>query len=177
MQSDSVNDVKFLEMFESSRARIDSMALIHEQLYSSPDFDRIDLLVYIKNLCRNISDSLDKGYNNISMGLKIDKFVKNISFAIPFSLILNELISNIFKHAFPNNNNGNIIVNLNKNSKNEMVLRVSDDGIGLPDNIDINNTQSMGMQLITALAVQLHANVKVEINNGTIVELTFLNQE
>jgi PAS domain S-box-containing protein len=86
LQSDNINDKKVLEMFNSSRSRIDSMALIHEQLYSSPDFDRIDLSVYIKNLCRNIRDSLDQGLNVIELNMEIERIVKDINFAIPFSL-------------------------------------------------------------------------------------------
>lgn len=176
LQSDNINDKKVLEMFNSSRSRIDSMALIHEQLYSSPDFDRIDLSVYIKNLCRNIRDSLDQGLNVIELNMEIERIVKDINFAIPFSLILNELVSNAFKHAFPNNNNGNILIKFEFNSKKEMILSVNDDGVGLPENIDIYNTQSMGMQLISALAVQLNAKIQVNRNNGTLFELRFLNK-
>ena len=86
LQSDNINDKKVLDMFNTSRSRIDSMALIHEQLYSSPDFDRIDFLVYIKNLCRNIRDSLDKGLNVIELNMEIERIVKDINFAIPFNL-------------------------------------------------------------------------------------------
>ena len=86
LQSDNINDKKVLDMFNTSRSRIDSMALIHEQLYSSPDFDRIDFSVYIKNLCRNIRDSLDKGLNVIELNMEIERIVKDINFAIPFSL-------------------------------------------------------------------------------------------
>jgi two-component sensor histidine kinase len=176
LQSDNINDRKVLEMFEASKARIDSMALIHEQLYASPDFERIDLSVYIKNLCRNIRDSSDLDSNKIKLNLQVERFVKNINFAIPFSLILNELVSNAFKHAFPINKKGIILVNLQSNSKKEMVLSVSDNGVGLPKDLDIYNTQSMGMQLISALAVQLHAEIKVKKTDGTMFKLTFLNK-
>ena len=86
------------------------------------------------------------------------------------------MVSNAFKHTFPNNNNGNILIKFEFNSKKEMILSVNDDGVGLPENIEISNTQSMGMQLISALAVQLNAKIQVNRNNGTLFELRFLNK-
>ncbi len=174
LQSDSVTDSEVLDMFEASKARIDSMALIHEQLYTSPDFDRIDLTLYVNNLCNNLRASLDRHHDRIQLKLKIEKFVKDINFAIPFSLILNELVSNAFKHAFPQNGRGSIEVKLQTNPQKQMMLTVSDNGVGLPEDLDIHNTKSMGMQLISALAVQLHAKMNVNKTDGTAFELTFL---
>jgi len=121
---------------------------------------------------RDIQKSKELGQAGRNLGIRS----KDINFSIPFCLILNELVSNAFKHAFPNNNNGNILIKFECNSIKEMILTVNDDGVGLPKNIDIYKTQSMGMQLISALAVQLNAKIRVNRSNGTLFKLRFLNK-
>ncbi len=173
LQSHSLDDEKMIELLSASKSRIDSMALIHEQLYASPDFENIDLSVYVRNLCRYIRDYANIDPNNIKINLKIDSIVKNINFAIPFSLIINELISNAYKHAFPDNRSGEINLSIKRIKKDNMILTVNDNGLGLPKDIDIEKSQSMGMQLISALAQQLHAKININRDNGTTFEFVF----
>ncbi len=177
LQSHSLDDEKMLELLSASKSRIDSMALIHEQLYASPDFENIDLSVYVRNLCRYIRDYANIDPNSIKMNLKIDSIIKNINFAIPFSLIINELISNAYKHAFPDNRTGEINLSIKRIKKDKMILTVNDNGIGIPTDIDIDTSQSMGMQLISALAQQLHAKININRNNGTTFEFIFSGSE
>ncbi|MGD2247839.1 MAG: histidine kinase N-terminal 7TM domain-containing protein [Candidatus Methanofastidiosia archaeon] len=171
LQSQYIKDKKYAKMFKESQNRIRSMALIHEKLYQSENLADINFGEYIKTL----ASSLARSYGNIRVTLKIDveDVPLNIDTAIPCGLIINELIVNALQHAFPKNKKGVITVGVGT-LNHEIELKVSDNGIGLPDTVDVEQKQSLGLRLVAILAEdQLNGKIRVERNNGTTFWITF----
>ena len=173
LQSGYIKDKKYIEMLKESQNRIRSMAFIHEKLYQSKDLANIDFNGYIKNL----ADDLFRSYGaSISIALKTD--IEGVSLeidtAIPCGLIINELVSNSLKHAFPEDREGEIKIALRRTDRNEVELVVSDDGIGIPEDLDFRNTESLGLQLVTSLAEsQLQGKTELNRAKGTEFRIKF----
>ncbi|MBT3342692.1 MAG: HAMP domain-containing protein [Gemmatimonadetes bacterium] len=150
-----------------SRNRVRSMALVHEHLYQTEDLARIDLGEYLDELCRNLTLS----YGAVAQSVDVQTLVADVSFdvdtAIPCGLIINELVSNSLKYAFPDGRQGKLIVILRGLDEDAFELSVQDDGIGLPADIDIHDSPSLGLQLVTALSRQIHGAIEVDRSNGT----------
>jgi two-component sensor histidine kinase/predicted hydrocarbon binding protein len=166
LHSDQVNDVNFSKLVEDSQNRIISMALIHEMLYANSDLSRINLAQYTKSLF----EKLQSTYNRKSVRLKLkipQDFNYEIDNMIPMGLLMNEVFSNSFKHAFKEQK-GEISITVTKD-----MLRISDNGKGIPEKFLKKNTSSFGMQLIDLLAEQLGASVTIKTDNGTSIELKF----
>ncbi len=166
------NTDQALTAFKESRNRIYSIALVHEQLYKTDDFSRIDMKTYIQNISREIK-YIYAPEKEIHYDLHINDILLDVNHAIPCGLILNELITNAFKHAFPNTESGNISIWFKSVNKNGYEICVKDNGIGLPKDMDINNIESLGLNLITVLAKQIDGEIKVERNGGTTFVIRF----
>lgn len=183
LQSQSIKDPSAMEMFQESQHRIRSMALIHEKLYRSQDLARIDFGDYIRNLTSYLVRSYRRGLGPISLKINAQNVTLSIESAVPCGLIINELVSNALKHAFPIDAGGRkirqdgkpdeIIVELSLDSQNMATLAVQDNGVGFPDDVDYKNTDSLGMQLITTLTEQLDGTVTLNSNAGTEFSITF----
>ena len=171
LQSKSVEDEKTRELFRDSLNRVYSMALIHEKLYKSDKMTDIDFLDYIEGLSRNLF--LSFGASHVKLELDIEKINLNINTAIPLGLIVNEMLSNSLKYAFPDGKTGKIRIVLKRLNDSEFLLSVSDEGVGFPDNFDISNIDSMGLQLIKTLSKQLKADLKISGENGVSYTLRF----
>jgi PAS domain S-box-containing protein len=171
LQSNYVTDADALAMFGESQQRVKSMALIHEKLYQSEDFAHIDFSDYLTALTSDLSSA----YYRPSVRLVIDSSMTgvDITTAIPCGLIVNELVTNALKHAFPGEREGIITVNLRTNDAGTHVLSVSDDGVGFPEDLDFRNTTSLGLQLVTALVDQLDGTITLDRTNGTRFIITF----
>lgn len=192
LQSRYIKDEKYIEMFKESQNRIKAMALIHEKLYRSKDLANIDFNDYIKDLVNDLF--LSYKVSNCKVALKMD--IETVSFgidtAIPCGLIVNELVTNSLKYAFPGEKDGEITIFLHKiesstfaierdfklqdqDLKSEIFeLAVSDNGIGIPKDLDIRKTESLGLRLITNLAEkQLQGKVELDRNNGTKFQIKF----
>jgi len=145
------------------------MALIHEKLYDSKDFARIDLAGYVVALSQELFQSYKINSGKIDLIVQTDGAVYvDINKAIPCGLILNELISNALKHAFPSDGTGaiKIIINETKNTAMEIVVR--DNGLGLPDDVDIHAPRSVGLHLVNGLVKsQLDGQIEVRRDDGT----------
>jgi two-component sensor histidine kinase/ABC-type uncharacterized transport system substrate-binding protein len=165
------NDVK--ETYKESQNRVISMALIHEELYQSTELSRIDFGAYIKNLSMNLFSSYNVGLDRVKLELDVQHKEMVVDTAIPCGLIINELISNALKHAFPDNRNGSVRVTFREESEKQYHLEVADDGVGMPADLDINKTSSLGMQLITIIAGQLGGKVEVTRDEGTVFRINF----
>ena len=168
LQADKLVDKKYADMFKESEDRIRSMALIHEQLYQSKDFANIHFGEYIKSLAKGLFTSHGVDTNQIK--LKID--IKDVSFdlenAIPCGLIINELVSNSLKHAFPGERTGEIEISLHTINEVELELKVSDDGVGIPEDLDIRDAESMGLHIVRILAEQtLEGKMDSDKTEGT----------
>lgn len=172
-QSDYTQDPDTIKILEDSQHRIYSMALIHEKLYRSTDLARIDFDEYLENLLDNLAQSYANNHQNIELQLNINPVSLNVETAQPCGLIVNEVISNIFKHAFPERNNGKISVDLYERESGEIYLKIADNGVGLPANLNLENSESLGLELIVTLAQQLKGNLQLDRQEGTCFELTF----
>lgn len=173
-QAEFINNDQLTQALEESRNRIYSMALIHEKLYGSNNLVQIDFAEYIEQLV----DYLSETYNNINSNITVDLQLKPIFLSIetvnPCGLIINELISNAFKHAFPDGREGKIEVKLRTlEQTDKILLTVADNGVGLPPNLSFQNLDSLGMELIETLTTQLEGNLELFRENGTIFQLTF----
>lgn len=160
-----------INIFKDSQARVRSMALIHETLYQSNDLSSINLNNYVHKLVANILNCYNA--SNITSKIEIDNIALDIDTAIPCGLIINELLTNSAKYAFPNNN-GTIYIKLNeRNGNNELII--SDNGIGIPEHIDLKNVDTLGLKLVNTLVNQIKGTVEVNRNNGTTFTITFSN--
>ncbi len=174
LQSQYVKDKESLEMFKESRDRILSMAFVHEKLYQSEDLAKIDFDGYTRSMAQHLlrTCSIDPGAVRLSINCS-DMFL-SINDAIPCGLIINELISNALKHAFPEGEKGEITIDFYSNEDNRLTLVVSDTGIGLPEDIDISDAKTLGLQLISDLVDQLKGTLEIERDGGTAFRITFI---
>lgn len=172
MQSAYVEDEKSKRMFEESRNRIHSMALIHDRLYQHETLAKINFNSYIKDLVDHIKQSYTIVLNEITFSITSDDIFLDIKNAIPCGLILNELISNSCKHAFKDGQKGEIKIVCTKMS-DKFTMMVSDNGIGYDFQKELRESKSLGLTLIQALSEQVSGNVKTTSNNGTAYYLSF----
>jgi PAS domain S-box-containing protein len=172
LQSSYVKDQNTLDILKESQNRIKSMSFIHESLYHTENFSSIDFSDYILNLSKNLVHSY-RVYNElVDLKLDIGKVVLNLDQAIPCGLIVNELVSNALKYAFPGGSEGDISIKLEEIDK-MVFLHVADTGIGLPDGIDFRNTDSLGLQLVVTLVEQLEGEIELDTSNGTKYIINF----
>lgn len=171
LQTEAIKDPTDRALLKESQNRIKSMALIHEQLYRSSSLAAIDFKDYVNMLAAETMRSYAK--ENVGLELDIAPVQFNLDSAIPCGLIIHELLSNALKHAFPDQREGLIRIQLKSDNENTLILIVNDNGIGLPMGIDLNNTSSLGFQLIVTLTNQLQGNITVERNGGTSIVVTF----
>jgi len=175
LQIDSVEDEMILHLFEDSQRQIQSIAMVHEHLYSSEDLEHIDFSEYIKLLVENLCSSFQIYPGLIETSLNLKQINLDIDKAIPCSLIINELVSNSLKHAFPDISksdkapkNKNIIDIKACHLKNSNIqIIISDNGIGFPKNLDFRNTNTLGLQLVCSLVDQLKGSIKLSSKAGT----------
>ena len=173
LQSGYIKDKDALEMLGESRNRIQSMAIVHQKLYQSKDLSRIDFSEYIRQLLAHLFQVYKVDNNTIALNINTQSIKIGVDTAIPCGLIINELVSNSLKHAFPGVRKGNIDIVMKELSPDNFVLEVSDDGIGFPKDIDFRDTLSLGLQLIITLAEQLDGTIDKQDVNGTRFILKF----
>lgn len=174
LQAGYITDKKVLEVFKESQSRIRSMALIHEKLYQSRDLDKINFSDYVDSLISDLYKSYRSQLIRINIRCESQQIFLEIDQAILCGLVINELISNSVKHAFEGRDGGDILVKLINETDNYMIV-VKDNGIGFPEDIDIENTDSLGLQLVTSLTSQMGGKLEIKSENGTVVTITFRN--
>lgn len=173
LQSRVVADDATRRMFQESQNRIHSMALLHESLYQSNNLSRIDFPEYIRQLAAHLFHSYGVPADRIHLRTDLDRLYLNLDAAVPCGLIINELISNSLKYAFPDGRQGEVRVELREQPDHTARLVVSDNGIGLRSDIDWETARSLGLRLVRTLADQLGAKLEVQSREGTTVQLTF----
>jgi len=174
LQADYIEDKKYFDIFKESQNRIMTMSLVHEKLYKSKDFTKINFKDYIHNLANAVFQSYSGRSSNILLNLNIENLDLGIDSAIPCGLIINELVTNSIKYAFPGEKKGEIKIVLNKIDENEYELKVSDNGIGIPEDIDIMKTETLGLHLISMLAEdQLSGKINLDRSKGTEFTIRF----
>lgn len=168
MQSEFIQEEQLKSYFTESMNRIKAMATVHEMLYQSDSMDNIDLQTYIENLAKKIKKSLKIDTQNVLISVDCHDVKLGLTKAIPFGLIINELLTNSFKHAFEENEGGEVSIKMRKNS-DKCILQFKDNGKGIEDPKNFKDKGSMGLMIINALSQQLDAEMQVDSNYGTEV--------
>ncbi|MEX2397848.1 MAG: histidine kinase dimerization/phosphoacceptor domain -containing protein, partial [Balneolales bacterium] len=169
LQAQSAKDEEMKNVLAESEGRVQSMGMIHEMLYQQEDFSRVDFGAYIKKLLQHISANYETSGLRIKTEVRYDPVNLGISTAVPCALIIHELISNAYKHAFIGRESGKILITLN-HTKDTYTLVVSDNGIGLPSKI---KSSQLGLMLIHGLTKQIKGIVTSETGNGTTYIIKF----
>jgi two-component sensor histidine kinase len=176
LQAVKVRDDEARELFDESENRIRAMSMIHEALYDTEDFRSIDASQYIRKLAEKLFDSYSVGPSRVSLNIEAPSTVIDIDTMIPCGLIVNELVSNSLKHAFPDNMEGELFIGFYKMTDDEYTLIVKDNGIGMPADLDIYKTVSLGMQIVTGLVNQIKGSLDVSREGGTEFKITFTHK-
>lgn len=169
LQARQVNDSKAHAALSDMGNRVRAIADIHQTLYNSSELARVDMAEFAAQLVKNLLSVYQIDHERVRVQLQISTISLEIGLAVPYGLMLNELISNALKYAFPDGREGTLVVALDTSGE---VLTVSDDGIGLPVASDIAAKGSLGLQLVQLLAEQIGAQVRVESKGGTRVTVS-----
>lgn len=172
LQSKTISDAQALSVFQDSQNRVKSMALIHETLYQSEDLSRIDFAEYLQKLVAHVSRSYRIRPEAVKINVNVDDVSLPIDTAVPCGLIINELASNSLKYAFPADTRGEVNITFDR-ADAQYVLRVSDTGVGLPDDFDPETGKSLGMKLVRMLTGQLCGELEYHNGVGTTFEIKF----
>ncbi len=165
LQANSITDEATREIFRISKNRIKSMALIHEKLYKTNSFSNINFKEYIEDITQNLTSLYSAG-RDISINLDVQDVEVNIDQAITIGLTINELITNSLKYAFPKRQDGEISINMLKDNEN-LLLIIKDNGVGLPKDFNLEDSESLGLTLVDALVKQLNGELSILRNSGT----------
>jgi PAS domain S-box-containing protein len=167
LQSSIIEDKQVTQVLKESQSRVHTMSIVHEALHDSDSLSEIDLQTYLFKLTTSIFQTYSVEPGKVSLNNEIENIPISINQASPLGLIVNELISNSLKYAFPDDRTGEISVSM-KEISNELELIVSDDGIGIPEDLDWRNLNSLGLKLVRSLAEdQLGGSVEMESSHGT----------
>jgi PAS domain S-box-containing protein len=188
LQSAYIKDKESYNIFKESQSRAQSMALIHERLYRSDDLKEINFGEYIETLSTELYRTYITTPDRVNLNMNVEDAKIDINTAVPLGLIVNELVSNCMKHAFPaiesqkpakgafssqaNEMKGEISISFKK-IDDKFILDVKDNGIGFPDELDFKNTDSLGLQLVNSLVEQIDGEIDLNVNNGTEFKITF----
>jgi PAS domain S-box-containing protein len=172
LQSDQLKDPDDLVLFEDTQNRVKSMALIHESLYRTGDLARFNFAHYIDSLCTDLLQSYADGTSHIRLHTELDELTFDVDTAVPCGLILNELLTNALKYAFPNGRPGDIHIALRADA-GQVTLSVRDTGVGFPADLDFRHTESLGLQLVSMLTEQLGGTITLTRECGTAFVVTF----
>jgi two-component sensor histidine kinase len=167
LQAAHLPEASARNLFSEAQRRVQSIALVHERLYQSKDLSHIGFDEYVHALIENLFYTQDARGRGIDAKLALGSIQLSIDAAIPCGLIVNELVTNSLKYAFPEGRTGTISIHMSANDNGRIELQVSDDGVGLPAGFDPRDTASLGLELVFAFAQQLAANVEVLRDHGT----------
>jgi PAS domain S-box-containing protein len=176
LQASYIKDTDALHIFEESRDRIKSMALIHEQLYQSNDLAQIDFPEYMRSLLNMVLSAHRSANSRVETRLHVDPISLDLDTAIPVGLITNELVTNSLKYAFIGRSVGEIGVRLTRSETGEFVLMVSDNGVGLPEKFNFDKATSLGLRLVRILTKQMRARLELSNGMGTQFRVYFKSQ-
>lgn len=173
LQANSIDDPFTLGQFQDSQNRIRSMALIHERLYRSDDLARVDYGTYLRDLTNSLMQTYRKYAQAVTLKVETDPILLDVDTAIPCGLIVNELVSNALKHAFPDGRAGEIGIEMRRCGEGRYRLVVRDDGVGIPAELDYRHSVSLGLQLVNSLTRQIDGTLELSQEGGTTFEILF----
>ncbi|MGB7087676.1 MAG: histidine kinase dimerization/phosphoacceptor domain -containing protein [Phormidesmis sp.] len=174
LQSGSIKDPHIVDLFRQSQNRVRLMALVHEKLYQTDDLGKINLREYIQVLSSYLMRSYEVNPKSIDLIVEIDDIFLEIDTAVSCGLIINELTSNSLKYAFSDGRDGIIEIRAETTDENAFFISYRDNGVGLPENFNIDETETLGLQLISSLTEQLGGNLDVISHSGAQFKLTNL---
>ncbi|MCA1960984.1 MAG: hypothetical protein LDL33_09315 [Desulfomonile sp.] len=178
LQATRVQDEKVRDALSDCQNRVRSIALIHERLYRSRDVGKVDFAEYLQDVLRAFRETDWEKTGAITITTDVEEIYLGISLAIPCSLIINELVTNCLKHAFPDGRHGTVRIEFRREDDERYVLTVHDDGVGLPPDLDYRSTSSLGLQLVVNLTeLQLHGSLQVHSGPGTTFVVRFRDAE
>ena len=166
LQGKEIKDERDRELFADSQSRVRSMALIHERLYQSEDLNQVDFSQYVPSLVETLFSTYRNEDQHVSLCIEVEDLMLDLDRAIPCGLMINELVANSLKYAFPTGQAGEISIHLRLKDNELVELVVADDGIGLPVEFDIKNSNTLGLQLIHILTRQLSGSLSVRKGEG-----------
>ncbi len=169
LQASHAGDPRLQAVLHESQSRVKAMALTHQLLYERKDYSRIDLGEYLERLVQLLIGSFRAGNQRVALRCRHppEPVYLDLERAIPCGLVVNELVTNAFKHAFPDGRSGKIAIELDTGEGEEIILAVADDGVGLPAGFDLDAVKSLGLQLVPLLVDQLGGRLAVEGDGGT----------
>jgi PAS domain S-box-containing protein len=174
LQASRTRDRQVVDVLQETRSRVHSMAILHEVLYRSGNLARINFATYVDELCTHLVRSFRAPSGMVSVENRVSRISLPMEHSVPCGLIINELVTNALKHAFPDNRSGRISVHLNLVEENMLLLSVSDDGIGFPLGIDLSAISTLGLRLVSNLAAQLGGRLAIEgLEPGSLFSVTF----
>jgi PAS domain S-box-containing protein len=173
LQSTRFEDKNLIDIFRASQSRIRSMALIHEGLYRSVDLARINFSDYLARLASQLFSMYRIDPRTIELKLDVHGVDLDLNMAIPCAMIINELMTNALKYAFPDNRKGEVRITMNRDGQGKYTLIFKDNGVGISKDIDFRKTKSLGMRIITDLVAQLEGTIEMQSGAGTEYTITF----
>ncbi len=173
LQALKVRDEEHRMLYTETSARVRAMALVHEKLYMSENFARINFREYIRELAAGLMASFNAAPSRVKLEIGAENIEIGIDRAVPCAQIVNELISNSLKYAFPGERSGKIHIQFGKNGSECHRLVVSDDGIGIPAELDIMSAKTLGLQLVAGLVKQLRGTMEIDRTGGTRITIEF----
>ncbi|UCF31082.1 MAG: PAS domain S-box protein [bacterium] len=173
LQSHYISDESVKGIYRDSQNRVISMALIHESLYQKEDLARVDFADYIRSLVGNLSATYGVEGNRIATRMDVEDVQLVVDTAIPCGLIINELVTNALKHAFPDGSKGVVSIEFHQVDRQCYHLVISDNGSGFPEDVDFRNTNTLGLQLVTILVDQLGGTIDLDRDGGTTFRISF----
>jgi len=172
MQADKATDPKVIDSLTDSQNRVKSIALVHEKLYQSKSLDQIEYGDYLTKIVNHLFDTYNINQSRITCTIHAENIFVDINQAVPCSLIINEMLTNSLKYAFPDGGKGGIMIDFTKDAKNYM-LTYHDTGIGIPEEVTFERSESLGMKLIYGLTQQLNGTAILKREEGTTFIVTF----
>ncbi len=177
LQAGQITAENARRVLKEGQLRIRSMALVHEKLYQSRDLSKIDFADYLRSLAAHLFHFYRIEAGRIRLETHLEPVYLSVNSAVPCGLLVNELVSNSLKHAFPADRKGTVEVGLRKDEDGKVELRVADDGVGLPGSLDFRRTESLGLQIVNLLADQLGGAIELGDGNGTDIRISFREPE
>jgi two-component sensor histidine kinase len=173
LQANAIQDEKIAEILKTSQSRIRSISLIHEKLYESRDLTTVDFGDYIRVLAGQIFHLAGASPSAVRLEVRAEKVRLEAKRGIPCGLIINELVLNALKYAFPSGKTGTIRIEMRPQAAGHYSLVVSDNGVGLPEGVDIQKPERLGLQVVTDLVKQLKGKLEIDRKAGTTFRITF----
>jgi len=173
LQSRKIKDKKVLGIFNQSQNQIKSMAFIHEKLYQSKSFSRIDFGSYIEKLIKHLAYFYEGEKKEIKFNINIENIYLEINRAIPLGLITNELVTNSLKYAFPTGEKGEIYIHMKKSPEGKFTIVIGDDGLGVKSSKEIFESETLGVQIVQDLVRQIKGTIELDIEKGLAYRIVF----